>query len=129
MKSRLFFYFLLLGLVSFPLLSKADNIPNAQTYSSGIPYRGVSLSGGEFVDTAEHLASSGKFFAGINDAALFLYRGMNVYRVQITWEYLADINGNFKTDANAQAYLAALDKTINILLAKKAFVLLDLHNY
>ncbi|NNM59299.1 MAG: glycoside hydrolase family 5 protein [Legionellales bacterium] len=103
--------------------------PNVQTYSSGVAYRGVNLSGAEFADDGSGQAQKGAFTPTIDDAALFLYRGMNVYRVPITWEYIADINGNLKTDADGQQYLTKLDSVITDLLAKNAYVLLDLHNY
>lgn len=109
--------------------SGSSSYPNAQTYSSGMAYRGVNLSGAEFADDGSGQAQKGAFTPKIDDAALFLYRGMNVYRIPVTWEYIADINGNLKTDADGQQYLAKLDAVISSLLEKNAYVLLDLHNY
>lgn len=106
-----------------------NNYPNAQTYTSGIPYRGVNLSGAEFQDDGSGKAQQGTFTPTVNDAALFLYRGMNVYRVPIAWEYLADINGNLKTDAAGKQYLAKLDSLVRDLSKKNAYILIDMHDY
>ena len=91
---------------------------------TGVLYRGVSLAGGEFEGP---LAPIGAFLPYDNDATVFLHKGMNTFRVPITWEYFADINGVI----NAQAtYLARLDAVIgNLTSVVNASVIIDLHNY
>lgn len=122
-----------LGLSTFfglNMLSYADiPLPNAQTYSTGIPYRGVSLAGGDFKDDGTGNAPSGKFIPQLKDAALFLYKGMNTYRIPVAWEYLADINGDFLNTSDGQQYLSRLDNIIQTLSKKNATIILDLHNY
>lgn len=116
-----------LCLSSLSATAFADNtLPSAQTYSTGIPYRGVSLSGGEFADSGNGWAPAGKFIPNLNDSALFIYKGMNTYRIPISWEYLADINGNITAQ---QSYLTALDNIITELTAKNATIIIDIHNY
>lgn len=104
----------------------AKPLPNAASYQSGASYRGVNLAGGAF---ASGSAKQGAFLPTLNDAALFLYRGMNTFRIPIAWEYLADKDGNFKKDKEGQTYLHKLSDTVNALTAKKAHVIIDIHNY
>lgn len=114
-------------------------LPDAQNYSriacctpfstladqsdAQLLYRGVSLSGGEL--TKEN-AAQGKFMPFDNDAALFLYKGMNTFRISITWEYFADRKGVVFVRSK---YVRELDAVISGLIAKKANVIIDLHNY
>lgn len=127
MRSKHFAAILLLSLslTSVPNCFAYD-IPNAQTYSQGLIYRGVSLEGGAFVNGGD-----GKFQPKLSDAALFIYQGMNVYRIPIAWEYLADINGSFLKDnlGNATQYQKNIDQLIADLSEKKATIIIDLHNY
>lgn len=126
MKSVLKYSALLSAFITVSVL--ADNYPNVQTYAQGIPLRGVSLAGGDFVDDNSG-APNGDFIPTLNDSALFLYRGINTYRIPVVWEYLADIGGNLKTDPQAANYLRKLSQVINDLSGKGAIVILDLHNY
>lgn len=89
-----------------------------------IPYRGVSLAGGEFEGP---LAPSGAFLPYANDAAIFLHKGMNTFRVPIAWEYFADIHGVINAEPT---YLARLDAVIgNLTSVVNATVIIDVHNY
>lgn len=101
---------------------------NANTISStGVPYRGVSLAGGEFVDgPPQFLAHAGVFLPYDDDAAIFIYKGMNTFRIPITWEYFADINGRVNAQAN---YLDKLADVITKLNARNATIIIDVHNY
>lgn len=101
---------------------------SAPTDRDGIIYRGVNLAGGECEDdVAEHLASHGEFLPFDNAAELFLYKGMNTFRIAVVWEYLADREGYFFFPAHK--YMLKLDATIKGLTDKGASVILDLHNY
>jgi endoglucanase len=105
------------------------NIPDVQTYSEGIPYRGVNLAGGAFRDDGNGWAASGKALPGLMDAALFIYKGMNIFRIPIAWEYLANIDGSFKDDPAGINYQKRLSEIVTDLTGKKAMIILDLHNY
>lgn len=109
--------------------AKALVIPDVQTYPEGIPYRGVNLAGGAFMDDAKHLASNGYFLPGLMDAVLFIYKGMNIFRVPIAWEYLAKKDGSFKADTAGLNYQLKLRNIVDDLTGKKALIILDLHNY
>lgn len=101
---------------------------SAPSTRSGIIYRGVNLAGGECEDdVAEHLSSHGEYLPFDNAAELFLYKGMNTFRIPIVWEYIADKEGNFFTPP--RKYMLKLDATIKGLTDKGAFVIIDLHNY
>ena len=104
-------------------------IPDVQTYTEGWKYRGVNLAGGAFRDDSKHMASNGDFLPTLKDAALFIYKGMNIFRIPIAWEYLANIDGTFKTDAAGKNYQQKLSEIVSDLTGKKATVILDLHNY
>lgn len=113
---------LLATLISCTANTFASDLPNAATYSRGIPYRGVNLAGGAF---ASGNASQGNFLPVLNDAPLFLYRGMNIFRIPVAWEYLGDKDGNLIPGK----YLDKLTKTISDLNAKGAYVIIDIHSY
>ena len=104
-------------------------IPTVQTYTEGILYRGVNLAGGAFKDDAKHLASNGYFLPGLTDAPLFIYKGMNIFRIPIAWEYLANKDGSFKTDSAGLNYQQKLRNIVDALSGKEALIILDLHNY
>ena len=93
-----------------------------------IMYRGVNLAGGEFEDDAkEHEARNGVFLPFDNDAALFIYKGMNTFRIPIAWEYFATKDG--KNVYRDSAYYTKLNDTIAKLTKRGATVLIDVHNY
>lgn len=101
---------------------------SAPTNRDGIIYRGVNLVGGECADdAAEHLASHGEYLPFDNAAELFLYKGMNTFRIAVAWEYLANREGDFFWPPHK--YMLKLDATIKSLTDKNATVILDLHNY
>lgn len=99
------------------------NAAAAETTENTVPYRGISLAGGEFEG---EYAANGVFLPFDNDAELFIYKGMNTFRIPILWEYIADIDGTIRATPN---YLERLDGVIANLTAKNATVILDLHNY
>lgn len=107
-----------------PLEMIISEVTSSPSY---VPYRGVSLAGGEFEDTPpQYLAHAGEFLPYDNDAAIFIYKGMNTFRIPIVWEYFADINGQ----VNAQpTYLSRLTNTIINLTARNASIIIDVHNY
>lgn len=95
-----------------------------------LPYRGVSLAGGEFANGPNNTyAENGNCLPFDNDAALFIHKGMNTFRIPITWEYFADRQGNILPASSN--YIDRLDKVINGLISppRNAFVILELHNY
>jgi endoglucanase len=92
-----------------------------------IPYRGVSLAGGEFSSLPpQFLAQAGEFIPYDDDAAIFIYKGMNTFRIPITWEYFADINGQVNAQPN---YLNKLTDVITKLGDRNATIIIDVHNY
>ena len=112
------------------------NIAQLLAADAVLPYRGVSLAGGEFRNTpGDDDAKRGEYLPFDNDAALFLYKGMNTFRVPITWEYFADPDGVIITRGN---YIERLDALIFGLTAQfgpngtngpNATVIIELHNY
>lgn len=110
------------------LFTNSVTDPSAPSNYEGIIYRGVNLAGGECEDDpVEHLSSNGEYLPFDNAAELFLYKGMNTFRIPVVWEYLADKDGNFFVPA--RRYMLKLDATIKGLTDKNAFVIIDLHNY
>lgn len=109
---------------TFPLpeVGSARGGPGSE---NGIQFRGVSLSGAEMPQLSE-LARQGIFIPFDDDATLFIYKGMNTFRIPIVWEYWADIDGNIQTLSN---YYIRVKRVIQQLLARNATVIIDLHNY
>ena len=107
------------GPIPFPQCY-VDCITTTQnTLGSGIiAFRGVNLAGGEFEGDD---ARNGAFLTFDNDAKLFVYKGMNTFRIPIAWEY---------TDlSDTSNYMTKLDRVIRDLTTKECYVVLDLHNY
>lgn len=96
-----------------------------QNYTQGVPYRGVNLSGAEFKDDGSGTARKGTLTPKLQDAIPFIADGMNVFRIPIAWEYLADTNGHINNDA----YLQNVKSVVNDLSSHGATIILDLHNY
>lgn len=112
------------GDIPFPqCYSECDTLTQNVVVGDGsIRFRGVNLAGGEFEDDdAEHLARNGVFLPFDNDAELFVYKGMNTFRIPVVWEYM-DLKG-------VSNYMTKLDSVIRDLTAKQYDVILDLHNY
>lgn len=105
-------------------LVKSFQIPS----DGRIPFRGISLAGGEFSNSFNNTdAANGNYLPFDNDAALFISKGMNTFRIPITWEYFADRRGIIFPTGN---YIERLDRVINGLLARNnTYVILELHNY
>lgn len=100
---------------------------SAEIREGVIDFRGVNLAGGEFGQSpGSTFASEGLALPFDNDAKLFIYKGMNTFRIPITWEYFADPNGIINAK---REYLERLDNVIDELVAKNATVIIDLHNY
>lgn len=102
---------------------------NGNDYFPGIQYRGVTLAGGE---CKGELGAGGVFMPVDNDAELFIYKGMNVFRIPILWEHIGYANGTFYPGccgAGTQTvYLTKLDALIKQLTDYDAIIVLDLHN-
>jgi endoglucanase len=96
-----------------------------QTYSQGITYRGVNLSGAEFKDDGSGAARKGALAPKLQDAVPFIADGMNIFRIPIAWEYLADTNGHINNDE----YLQNVKNVVSDLSSHGATIILDLHNY
>ncbi len=96
-----------------------------QNYTQGIPYRGVNLSGAEFKDDGSGAARKGALAPTLQDAIPFIADGMNIFRIPITWEYLADTNGHINNDA----YLQNVKSVVSDLSGHGAKIILDLHGY
>lgn len=106
----------------FPL----PEVGSARGGLSGIQFRGISLSGGEIAETPDKVVEQGAFLPFDDDATLFVYKGMNTFRIPIAWEYWADINGNV---LKTHRYFDLLQNVVGQLLVKNATVIIDVHNY
>jgi endoglucanase len=85
-----------------------------------IQYKAVSLSGGEFRDDD----GDGEMVPDDNDALLFIYKGINTFRIPVLWENFAEKDGTLKNNG----YISRLTTLIGNLTAKKATVILVLYN-
>lgn len=88
-------------------------------YPSGILYRGINLSGGEF--------DSGFYLPGASEMIYFISKGMNITRIPFKWEYIQP-NLDLPIDFSSGHALQIVD-LINALVDAHVYVLLDMHNY
>ena len=107
------------GPIPFPqCYVDCDTITQNVIGNDNIAFRGVNLAGGELEGND---AKNGAFLPFDNDAELFVYKGMNTFRIPVVWEYIL-IN-------DVSNYMNKLDSVIRDLTAKKCYVVLDMHNY
>lgn len=107
------------GPIPFPqCYIDCDTITQNVIGDGNIKFRGINLAGGEFEGDE---ARNGAFLPFDNSAELFVYKGMNTFRIPVVWEYIV-ING-------VSNYMNKLDSVIRDLTAKECYVVLDMHNY
>ena len=117
---------------SYEIVAAAAAAAATAAPPNSILYRGVSLSGGECPDDVKEDGDHrGEFIPTLSSAELFIYKGMNTFRIPVVWEYMADAEGNmgFSDGLENVVYFRKINKTVHDLLARKAYVILDLHNY
>lgn len=96
-------------------------------------FKGVSLSGGEIGSFTVN-SGHGLFVPYDNDAVLFIYKGMNTFRLPVRWEFLATTEGTLTSDTSyfnrelQSGVRNKLAKTMNGLLKKHAQIILTLYN-
>lgn len=95
------------------------------TYSK-IQFTGINLSGAERGISSDGSIEGEAIFPSIQSINYFSSRGMNLFRIPFRWERLQpSLNDSFE-----QNYFSKLDSLISFIsLDKKAYVILDLHNY
>lgn len=82
-----------------------------------IVYKGISLAGGELRGV--------NLIPDDNDAHIFLYKGMNTFRIPIVWENFATMEGEIFEN---NRYVDNLDSLIISLLQHNASIVLVLYN-
>jgi endoglucanase len=122
------------GCLTLPEIIDQSLIVQVYTSSGERPailYRGVSLAGGEFQNSGGGGtdAKDGNYLPTENDAMLFIYKGMNTFRIPVALEYIGDSNGRLFS-SNESSYIRKLDSLLDDLIIRhNASIILELHNY
>jgi endoglucanase len=111
-------------------IKKANTVSPRASYSTGVPFRGINVAGAEYGDDWDGWTGQ-SYFTWRSSTALtgemkyFGGKGMNVFRLPISWERLQHtLNGPFDP-----TYQTNMINYITQATAAGWTVVLDLHNY
>ena len=100
-----------------------NSLTTPQTYSGGLAYRGINLSGNEFGCSWQPNNSPTAY-----ELEAYVAQGVNTVRIPIRWAYLQEESqiGTQDIDSDYAAFLIAMLEQVT---AKQIYAIIDLHSY